>query len=90
MNKITIRQLAERVRTATGSSSEITLTPYNEAYAAGFEDMLRRVPDVSKLERLTGFRPRTPLSQIIEDVIADQQAQLAPREVGWRIPATTR
>jgi len=88
--EITIRQLAERVREATGSSSEITLTPYNEAYAAGFEDMLRRVPDVSKLERLTGFRPRTPLSQIIEDVIVDQQAQLAPRDASWRIPAVTR
>ena len=88
--EITIRRLAERVREATGSSSEITLTPYNEAYAAGFEDMLRRVPDVSKLERLTGFRPRTPLSQIIEDVIADQQAQLSPRDAGWRVPAAIR
>lgn len=88
--EITIRLLAERVREATGSTSEITLTPYNEAYAAGFEDMLRRVPDVSKLERLTGFRPRTPLSQIIEDVIVDQQAQIAPREAGWRVPAAIR
>ena len=52
--------------------------------------MLRRVPDVSKLERLTGFRPRTPLSQIIEDVIVDQQAQIAPREAGWRVPAAIR
>jgi UDP-glucose 4-epimerase len=75
--EITIRQLAERVRAATGSSSEITLTPYNEAYAAGFEDMLRRVPDVSKLERLTGFRPRIPLERIIADVVADQRERLA-------------
>jgi len=47
--------------------------PYSEAYAAGFEDMLRRVPDVSKLERVTGFRPMTPLSEIIRDVVADQR-----------------
>jgi len=50
--------------------------PYSEAYAAGFEDMLRRVPDVTKLEHATGFRPRTPLSQIIRDVVDDQRARL--------------
>jgi UDP-glucose 4-epimerase len=50
--------------------------PYEEAYAEGFEDMPRRVPDVSKLERVTGYRPRTPLAKIIEDVVADQRARL--------------
>ena len=72
----TIRSLAEQVRTAAGSESPIVTVPYGEAYAAGFEDMLRRVPDVSKLERLTGFRPRTPLSEIISDVVADQRSRL--------------
>jgi UDP-glucose 4-epimerase len=72
----TIRNLAERVREAAGSGSPIVTVPYAEAYAAGFEDMLRRVPDVSKLERLTGFRPRTPLSQIVSDVVADERARL--------------
>jgi nucleoside-diphosphate-sugar epimerase len=38
--------------------------------------MLRRVPDVSKLERTTGFRPMTPLSEIIRDVVADQRTRL--------------
>ena len=47
------------------------------AYAAGFEDMMRRVPDVSKLEKLTGFRPRTPLDHTIRDVLADQEQQLS-------------
>jgi UDP-glucose 4-epimerase len=53
--------------------------PYNEAYAEGFEDMLRRVPDVRRLERTIGFRPRTPLTEIIADVVADQRARLAVR-----------
>jgi UDP-glucose 4-epimerase len=71
--EVTMRELAERVRSAAGSSSEIRQVPYSEAYPAGFEDMMRRVPDVSKLERLTGFRPRTPLADIIQDVVADQR-----------------
>jgi UDP-glucose 4-epimerase len=76
-----IAQLAEVVRQAAGSSSPIEYVPYTEAYAAGFEDMMRRVPDVSKLERTTGFRPRTPLQAIVADVVADQRARLAQRAV---------
>lgn len=77
--EVTILQLAERVRAAAGSSSEIRLVPYTEAYPEGFEDMHRRVPDVRKLEQAIGFRPRTPLAQIIVDVLADQKARLAAR-----------
>lgn len=77
--EVTILELARRVRAAAGSTSEITFVPYSEAYAAGFEDMQRRVPDASKLERTIGFRPRTPLSTIIDDVVADQRARLAVR-----------
>lgn len=77
--EVTILGLAERVREATGSNSEIRLVPYSEAYPEGFEDMHRRVPDVRKLERMIGFRPRTPLTQIIADVVADQRARLAAR-----------
>lgn len=72
----TIQRLAELIRDAAGSASEIVHVPYGEAYAAGFEDMMRRVPDVSRLERVTGFRPLTPLSTIIDDVIADQRERL--------------
>ena len=71
--EVSIRQLAERVRAAAGSQSEIVLVPYSEAYAAGFEDMMRRVPDVTKLERATGFRPQTSLEVIVRDVVADQK-----------------
>lgn len=72
----TILRLAELVRDAAGSTSEIRRVPYGEAYAAGFEDMMRRVPDVTKLDRATGFVPRTPLSEIIRDVLEDQRQRL--------------
>ncbi len=71
--EVTMLQLAEMVRAAAESRSEIRLIPYAEAYAAGFEDMQRRVPDVRKLERVVGYRPRTSLEQIIADVVADQR-----------------
>ncbi len=77
--EVTIYGLAERVRDAAGSRSEIVLVPYSEAYPEGFEDMHRRVPDVSKLERVIGFRPRTPLTTIIEHVVADHRARLTAR-----------
>jgi UDP-glucose 4-epimerase len=76
--EVTIRRLAEMVRDAAGSTSEIVTVPYSEAYAAGFEDMMRRVPDVSKLERVTGFRPQTPLTQIVSDVVAHERSLLEP------------
>lgn len=77
--EVTIWRLAELVRDAAASQSEIKLIPYSEAYAEGFEDMVRRVPDCAKLERAIGFRPRTSLEQIIKDVVADQRAQRASR-----------
>ena len=54
----------------THSSSPITYLSYDQAYEPGFEDMLRRVPSIEKLEDLTGFRPKTALPQIIDRVIA--------------------
>jgi UDP-glucose 4-epimerase len=74
--EVTIDELAERIRAAAGSRSEIVHIPYTEAYAEGFEDMPRRIPDVRKLERTIGFRPATPLSTIIEDVLADQRRRV--------------
>jgi len=69
--EVSILQLAERVRALAGSSSPIRLIPYNEAYTAGFEDMLRRVPDLGKIRRLIGYRPTRNLDQILADVIED-------------------
>ena len=80
--EVSVRELAERVRTAAGSRSDIVLIPYSEAYAVGFEDMMRRVPDVSKLERVTGFRPNTSLEVIIRDVVDDQRARLVAKADG--------
>lgn len=75
--EVTISDLADMVRREAKSTSEIRLVPYGEAYAAGFEDMMRRVPDVTKLERFTGFKPATPLATIVRDVVADQRRRLA-------------
>jgi nucleoside-diphosphate-sugar epimerase len=68
--EVTIEGLAEVVKQRTRSSSPITHTPYDEAYEPGFEDMLRRVPSLEKLQRITGFRPRTPLNAIVDRVVA--------------------
>jgi nucleoside-diphosphate-sugar epimerase len=68
-HEITIEQLAEKVRTMTGSSSDIVKIPYDEAYESGFEDMPRRVPDISKIHRVIGYEPRVELDDIIARVI---------------------
>jgi UDP-glucose 4-epimerase len=68
--EISIEGLAHVVKDRTGSDSEITFVPYDQAYEPGFEDMPRRVPSLEKLESLTGFRPATPLVEIVDRVIA--------------------
>ncbi len=75
--EVTIRSLAEQVVAATGSSSEIETVPYDSVYPVGFEDMVRRLPDVSRLESVTGFRPRRTLAQIISDIVEEKRAQMA-------------
>ena len=67
--EIAIRELAEKVRASARSQSPIVLVPYDEAYESGFEDMPRRVPDISKIERAIGYRPRVVLDDIITTVI---------------------
>jgi UDP-glucose 4-epimerase len=71
--EITIRGLAERVKALTGSTSSVELRPYAEVYGRGFEDMMRRKPDVSKLERTIGFRPRRTLDEIINDLVDEKR-----------------
>lgn len=66
--EITILELAERVIELTGSSSEVKLIPYEVAWEEGFEDMRRRVPDISRVRGLTGWEPRMSLAQTIADV----------------------
>ncbi len=67
--EVTIRALAERVKSLAGSSSEIVAIPYEQAYGEGFEDMPRRVPDIGKVNRLIGYRPTKSLDQILQSVI---------------------
>jgi len=84
--EITIEGLAQMVKQRTGSSSPIKYVPYDQAYEPGFEDMLRRVPSLEKLERLTGFRPKTTLPEIVDRVVAhfEKKRELvgAPRQPG--------
>ena len=66
--EVTIKQLAEKAITLTGSKSEIKYIPYEEAYGEGFEDMQRRVPSLEKAKRLIGYQPTRTLDEIINDV----------------------
>ena len=68
--EVTIKQLAEQVLSVTGSKSEITYTPYSDAYPAGFEDIQRRVPDITKVKNSIGWAPIKDLTQIISDIAA--------------------
>jgi UDP-glucose 4-epimerase len=66
--EVTINALAERARSITGSKSPIEYIPYSEAYAPGFEDMQRRVPDTRRLTELTGWQPTVNLDGILRRV----------------------
>jgi UDP-glucose 4-epimerase len=68
--EVTIKQLAEQVLAITGSISPITYTAYSDAYPAGFEDIQRRVPDISKVKNAIGWAPTKDLKQIISDIAA--------------------
>ena len=68
-HEITIGDLAEKIRTLAGSQSEIVRIPYDQAYEAGFEDMPRRVPDISKIKALVGYAPTVELDEILTRVI---------------------
>jgi UDP-glucose 4-epimerase len=73
--EITIENLAVKVKERINSTSSIEFVPYDKAYEEGFEDMMRRVPSVEKLFALTGFKPQTPLTEIIDRVILSFQAK---------------
>ncbi len=66
--EVTIKELAEQVIAVTGSQSKVTYTPYSEAYPAGFEDIQRRVPDISKVKGAIDWAPKKDLKQIIKDI----------------------
>ena len=70
---ISIYELAELVKRLTDSHSEIKLIPYKQAYAGGFEDMQRRLPDIIKIKNLLGYEPTLDLTEILQHIIADQR-----------------
>ncbi len=75
-HEITILDLARRILARAASQSEIKLIPYAQAYAAGFEDMRRRVPSIDKVNAAIGWQPVIELDQTLDEVIADARAQL--------------
>jgi UDP-glucose 4-epimerase len=68
--EVTIKQLAEKVIERTQSTSHIKFIPYTDAYPAGFEDMQRRVPDITKIKKTIGWEPTHSLDSIIDTVTA--------------------
>jgi len=68
--QVSIEELAQKIIEITGSKSKITKIPYSQAYPEGFEDMQKRVPDISKIKNVLGWSPQKRLDQIIKDVVA--------------------
>ena len=77
-NEISIDELAELIVAKTGSTSQIVHVPYEIAYEEGFEDMERRVPDITKITSLTGWTPKHTLDDILDDVIGHERALAQP------------
>ena len=75
--EITIFDLAQRIISLTGSKSEIKCVSYNDAYEKGFEDMQRRVPDITKVNNTIGWSPKTSLDNILKAVIDSIRKEIA-------------
>jgi UDP-glucose 4-epimerase len=73
---ISIKELAQLIKKKTNSDSKIAFIPYEQAYESGFEDMLKRVPDISKINAAIGFTPQVALDEILERTIASVGDQL--------------
>jgi UDP-glucose 4-epimerase len=86
--EVSMLELAERVKSITGSDSEIVLVPYDQAYGEGFEDMMRRVPDTSKIERTLGWRAKATLDEILSDVLEHELSAdpLEPQGASAQVP----
>jgi UDP-glucose 4-epimerase len=80
--EISILDLAERIIDMTGSRSDISLIPYDEAYGEGFEDMYRRVPDTTKVRELIDWHPTRSLEDVVQDVVACQRGTPSPVAIG--------
>jgi UDP-glucose 4-epimerase len=85
-HEITMLELAERIKHLTESASGIVFVPYDEAYEAGFEDMMRRVPDISKIRALIGYNPKVDLDSLLTSIIEYHRVKMVG-ELG--IPASS-
>ena len=81
LHELTINELAARVIRITGSSSQVVRIPYDEAYEAGFEDMQRRIPDISRIRSLTGWEPERSFEDILRDVVEFERSRAAVAEL---------
>ncbi len=79
IEEVSIGELAEQVKAITHSSSPIITVPYAEAYAPGFEDMQRRVPDIRRIQALLGWQPQRSLDEILRAVMAYEQQKMDKR-----------
>ena len=79
--EISIEELARRVKEMTGSDSEIQIIPYEQAYETGFEDMARRLPDISKIQRFIDYPPSLDLPEMLDRIIAHERQRLALRSM---------
>jgi UDP-glucose 4-epimerase len=81
-NRIRIIDLADRIRQALGSSSELVFVPFDEVYGQGIEDMLHRIPSIAKVGAAVGWKPERSLEDILADVIEDKRSAAAPELSG--------
>jgi UDP-glucose 4-epimerase len=77
--EVAIAELARQVNTAAGGRSELKFVSYEAAYAKGFEDMRRRVPDVGRIQRLIGWKPTLSLAEIVRRMVSDKTIAFSGR-----------
>ncbi len=86
--EISIRDLAVKVKQKTGSHSPIEFVPYNQVFDDGFEDMRRRVPDITKIGKFIGYRPTVHLDEMIDRVVDFWTESAAPRPAETTVPVS--
>jgi UDP-glucose 4-epimerase len=87
--EVSILALAHKIRELTSSQSKIIYVPYEQAYEEGFEDMMRRVPDLTKINHLIGYAPTTSLDDILLNTIRHHAQQLVTVKNGHKKPVLT-
>src|SRR5207244_5342817 len=74
-NRISVLDLADKIRALTGSASDVAFIPYDEVYGQGIEDMIHRIPSIDKVHGAIGWRPERSLDDILSDVVAHVHAE---------------